>query len=152
MGFLLGAAHAGSGLCALDFAAFQSFLASEAYRLGRIALSFLRVLFEKCALKSLLTALDRLSPIGGHTGCISFESVSLSRSDSLSLSLFGLSTRILHQRIGPKFLSKAEGGSLLLSEETLQIRLCAVDAPETAKFGKAGQREFGAPPPKPTEI
>ena len=34
--------------------------------------------------------------------------------------------------------SRAEGGKLKLSEETLQIRLYAVDAPETAKFGNEG--------------
>ena len=34
--------------------------------------------------------------------------------------------------------SRAEGGKLKLSEETLQIRLYAVDAPETAKFGNKG--------------
>ena len=34
--------------------------------------------------------------------------------------------------------SRAEGGKLKLSEETLQIRLYAVDAPETAKFGNSG--------------
>ena len=39
--------------------------------------------------------------------------------------------------------SRAEGGKLKLSEETLQIRLYAVDAPETAKFGNAGEK-YGA--------
>mmetsp|Transcript_35514 Transcript_35514/g.109990 ORF Transcript_35514/g.109990 Transcript_35514/m.109990 type:complete len:312 (-) Transcript_35514:17-952(-) len=34
--------------------------------------------------------------------------------------------------------SRAEGGKLKLSEETLQLRIYAVDAPETAKFGNKG--------------
>lgn len=39
----------------------------------------------------------------------------------------------------PRHLSKAEGGSKKLSESTLQIRIAAVDCPETAKFGSSGQ-------------
>lgn len=35
--------------------------------------------------------------------------------------------------------SKAEGGKKKLSESTLQIRIAAVDCPETAKFGNKGQ-------------
>ena len=34
--------------------------------------------------------------------------------------------------------TKAEGGSAKLSEETLQVRIAAVDTPETAKFGAEG--------------
>ena len=40
----------------------------------------------------------------------------------------------------PARRSKAEGGTLKLSEETLQIRLYAVDTPETAKFGNKGEK------------
>ncbi|KAH8070666.1 NAD+ synthase [Aureococcus anophagefferens] len=43
----------------------------------------------------------------------------------------------------PRRTTKAEGGSLKLADETLQIRLYAVDAPETAKFGNAGEK-YGA--------
>ena len=43
----------------------------------------------------------------------------------------------------PRRRTKAEGGSLKLADETLQIRLYAVDAPETAKFGNAGEK-YGA--------
>ena len=39
-------------------------------------------------------------------------------------------------------LSKAEGGDLKLSDSTIALRICAVDTPETAKFGSKGQ-DFG---------
>ena len=43
---------------------------------------------------------------------------------------------------GRKRLCKALGGETKLSESTLQVRIAAVDAPETAKFGSKGQ-DFG---------
>ena len=43
---------------------------------------------------------------------------------------------------GKKGLCKALGGECKLSESTLQIRIAAVDCPETAKFGSKGQ-DFG---------
>lgn len=43
---------------------------------------------------------------------------------------------------GKKGQSKAVGGDAKLSESTLQVRIAAVDCPETAKFGQSGQ-EFG---------
>ncbi|KAJ1451060.1 hypothetical protein M885DRAFT_530796 [Pelagophyceae sp. CCMP2097] len=42
----------------------------------------------------------------------------------------------------PAAKTKAEGGSARLADETLQVRLYAVDTPETAKFGNPGQ-DFG---------
>ena len=40
---------------------------------------------------------------------------------------------------GRKRIPKARGGPMKLSDSTLQIRIAAVDCPETAKFGSAGQ-------------
>jgi len=42
-------------------------------------------------------------------------------------------------RLNSARVCKAEGGSANLADSTIAVRICAVDAPETAKFGSSGQ-------------